>query len=1052
MLISEETKFKVLDRADIAEIVGDFVKLKRSGNQLRGISPFTNEKTPSFYVLPDKGIFKDFSSGKGGDVITFLMDHEKLSYPEAIRYLAKRYHVDIMEAEPEDPGVEKERELIFNMNNFAARFFSSQLYAKENDRALEYIQSRWSQDDIIAWQIGFAPDGWNHLGNHATSAGYDQEHLKTANLLREKNGKVFDYFRNRIIFPILDASGNIAGFGGRAIPGTDEQVKYINSPESPVYDKSRILYGLYQGRKAIVNSKICHLVEGYADVIRMHSVGLVNTVAPCGTGFTEYQARAILKLTTKINIFFDGDPAGFEATKRAGEIALKAGLHVVVTRPPDGEDPDSFINEDTASWIKNNSSTYLSWRAQDLMREIGEDPLARYHALKEIARILLHIEDKTMRDVLAQELMSTNKIPKKQLQDLLTEGGLESSINNDPLPEEVDARQFERWGFYEHKNEYYFKTKDGITKQSNFILKPLFHVKSTTDKRRIFELLNCHGYKEVIDFDMQEMTSLQAFRKNVEGLGNFLFWGTDIQFGKIKLKLYEETKTCLEIKNLGWQKEGFWAWSNGIIDAEGTFLNVDEYGLVEYVGNNYYIPAFSKIFLNDRSVFIDERRFIYKKREVSLRNWSDQFVEVFGSNAKIGICFWIASLFRDFILHIFKNFPMLNLFGPKGTGKSQMAMSLSCLFGKGQTPFNIHNGTKPGLAEHIQQFVNAIAWVDEYKNSLEYDKIETLKSIYDSIGRSRLNMDKGKKKETTLVNSAVIISGQEMPTADVALFSRMIFLRFHKTNFSEEEKNRYDTLKSMESDGLSHLTSEVISHRAYFEKNFWTNYEMTLRDLSNVLSEDQIEDRIIRNISTVLAAFKTLEHKLDFSFTSDQLMHIAADTVKIQNSQVSTSNEVSVFWNILEALFDENTIIDEWHFRIKYTSQILTTTKSEIKLAKAMDVLKFKFNAVAKLYSEHSRKMGIKPLPHDTLRYYLENHEAFIGVEKSCQFISKNFDNLLGKTVEQKQITSAYCFDYSKLNINLNREAIEVKDAGENSSNLYTPGESRDSVDQDMPF
>ncbi len=349
---------------------------------------------------------------------------------------------------------------------------------------------------------------------------------------------------------------------------------------------------------------------------------------------------------------------------------------------------------------------------------------------------------------------------------------------NPIVPKDIDPNEFEKWGFYEENNSYHFRIKDSIVKLSNFIMKPIFHIDSIIDPKRIYELVNEHGYRVVVNLDMNEMTSLQGFQRNVESKGNFMFWGQMGQFQKLKLKLYEETRTCTEIKNLGWQKEGFWAWANGMLNNEGDFIAIDEYGIVRLNDQDYFIPAFSKIYLKDKSIFLDERKFQYKKSEITLKTWQDLYLKVHGDNAMVGFAWYIASLFRDHILYLNDNFPLLNLFGQKGSGKNTLAYSLLSLFGKKQTEFNIHNGTKPGLAKHLEIFSNSVAFVDEYKNSLDFDKIETLKSIYNAIGRSRLNMDKGGKKEITEVNQAVIVAGQEMPTIDVALSSRMIFLQF----------------------------------------------------------------------------------------------------------------------------------------------------------------------------------------------------------------------------------------------------------------------------------
>jgi len=495
---------------------------------------------------------------------------------------------------------------------------------------------------------------------------------------------------------------------------------------------------------------------------------------------------------------------------------------------------------------------------------------------------------------------------------------------------------------------------------------------------------------------------------------------------KLKLKLYDETRTCEQIPNLGWQKEGFFAWANGIVDMDGKFSAIDDNGLVNFNNNDYFIPAFSKIYIDDRSLFIDERKFKHIDREISLEDWSEKFINVFGDNAKLGIAFYIAALFRDVLLHRFSNFPILNLFGPKGTGKSQMAMSLSCLFGTQQTPFNIHNGTKPGLAEHVQQFVNAFAWIDEYKNNIEYDKIETLKSIYDAIGRNRLNMDKGKKKETTLVNSAVILSGQEMPTADVALFSRVVFLQFHQTEYSQIEKDNYENLKEIEKQGLSHLTSQIMAHRKYFEENFPLNFAEVLRDIYAELEFSGIEDRILKSFCSILAAYKTLEKKLSLKMDYQNLRSVAIQSIKDQNSQISSSNEISMFWETIEALFDKNEIIDRWHFKIDMCDKIKCVDGNEVELKPTKNVLKLKFSTIYQLYAFQSKKSGQGVLPNSTLKYYLQNNPAFIGIEKASRFTLKEYSNDENKIIEQNQVTTAYCFDYTNLGINLMR--IPTKD------------------------
>ena len=283
---------------------------------------------------------------------------------------------------------------------------------------------------------------------------------------------------------------------------------------------------------------------------------------------------------------------------------------------------------------------------------------------------------------------------------------------------------------------------------------------------------------EVIELAQRDLVSQQGFMVRVESLGNFLWEGTESDLKKLKRFLYERTDTCIEITQLGWQKEGFWAWVNGIYCEE--FLKINEFGIVRFRDKNYYIPGLSPIYSSEEGLFQSERRFIYIEGTTTLFEYSSLLREVFGDNAMVSLCFYFACLFRDVIVRTNNNFPILNLFGPKGTGKSELALSLLSLFGRAVKGPDLTNTTKAALADHIAQRSNTLVHIDEYKNSVEFEKVAFLKGIYDGTGRTRMNMDKDKKNETTSVNVGVCLTGQELPTADIALFHRLIYLSFTK--------------------------------------------------------------------------------------------------------------------------------------------------------------------------------------------------------------------------------------------------------------------------------
>lgn len=1019
---------KVLDQADIVQVISEFVDLKKKGQNYQGRSPFTDEKTPSFFVSPSKRIFKCFSSGKSGGVVKFLKEYKGMSFPEAIEYLAGKYQIEIIRERKVSKDEEdhlRVREDLFNLNEFAASFFRSALpYSKQ---ALDYAASRMTGDNQTEFNIGFAPGDWRAFQQAATKAGHKLTALILSGLVSQNdNQQNFDFFRNRLIFPVHNHQGRICAFAGRALD--DSKPKYLNITNTPVYNKSYILYGLFFAQQTIRKLDFSVLVEGYTDVISLHAAGVINVVAPCGTALTPEHCTLLARYSSNVVLFYDGDDAGQNAAMRNARIALENKLIPFILPLPKEEDPDSFVRNnpdlEMPMHITANRVAFPLWLADKLLTETNDDPVLRNEAIKQISSVLILYQEDSLTTLFVETISKKFKIKKSLFFDKIKAAEAEAEPpepdSSSSLPDHVDPREFHKWGFYEDQNQYYFDTKDGIQKFSNFIMKPLFHVESSIDAKRIFELTNFYGKKVTINFDMNEMTSLINFKRVIEGKGNFLFWGTEPYLMRLKQRWYEETKTCNEIRNLGWQKEGFWAWANGISTDEG-FQEIDQTGLVVFNNRHYFIPAFSDIYLDDKSIFLDERKFLFLEREITLRNWAEQFIEVFGINGILGISFFIAALFRDHLLHLFNNFPILNLFGPKGTGKSQMAMSLSCLFGRQQTPFNIHNGTKAGLAEHIQQFVNAFAWIDEYKNNIEYDKIETLKSIYDAIGRNRLNYDKGKKKETTMVNSAVILSGQEMPTADVALFSRVIFLQFNKTEYSAEEKQVYEKLKAIEKQGLSCLTAEILKHRAFFIENYYHQYDQVLKDILVELNDRVVEDRILRNWCAIIASFVTLSSRLDLPFTYDTIKSEAVKLILNQNKQIATSNELATFWDLIESMYDANILVNNWHFLVTHAYSINTTKEGHKMLNRPMQVLKFKFNAIYQLYSEHIRRQGGKGLPATTLKYYLEKSKQFLGCEAATKFTLRNYDNAEGRFVDQKQVTTSYCFSYDDLQINLLR-------------------------------
>lgn len=408
----------------VEEVIGDFVQLKRAGSNYKGLSPFSNERTPSFMVSPIKQIWKDFSSGKGGNAIAFLMEHEHFTYPEAIRYLAKKYHIDIEETEQsnEEKAQADERESLYIVSEYAQQYFQDTLFNTEAGKAIgmTYFKERgFTEETIQKFRLGFSPDEWTAFTDTALAKGYQLEFLEKTGLTIVNGDRKFDRFKGRVMFPIHSMSGRVLGFGGRILTNDKKQAKYLNSPESEIYHKSKVLYGIFFAKQAIAKADNCYLVEGYTDVIQMHQKGIENVVASSGTALTQDQIRLIHRLTPNITVLYDGDAAGLRASIRGVDLILEQGMNVKVCTFPDGDDPDSFARktayEDLVLYLENNATDFIRFKASLLMQEAQNDPIKKAETIRDMVESISKIPDLIKREVYVRECASIMDISEQVL-------------------------------------------------------------------------------------------------------------------------------------------------------------------------------------------------------------------------------------------------------------------------------------------------------------------------------------------------------------------------------------------------------------------------------------------------------------------------------------------------------------------------------------------------------------------------------------------------------------------------------------------------------------
>jgi len=1042
-MIRQQDIDKVLDAANIVDVVSNYVSLKRAGANFKGLCPFHDDKTPSFSVSPARNFCKCFACGEGGGPINFIMKKEGMTFPEAVRFLAREYGIKLDESVPSSDEEEayRKKEAMWIANDELSKEFEKQLLSHKE--AQEYAYNRWGKEYCDEMGIGYCPP----FSNLVDKVGISEE---IAAELKLKNKGGYDFFGGRITIPIRNRQRRILGFTARLFDqpkGKDkdrESPKYMNSAESLIYNKATSIFGIDTAWRDASKTGRFYLVEGAPDCMRLHIIGVYNAVAPLGTAWTQEQFTTLKRVAKHLCFLPDADPPkpngdlgpGIKAVMKSGEMAMRLGFSVSVKQIPvteEKQDPDTFC-KNRRIFDSLEEVDFILWLADYTFEDvITTEQQGQF--IKNIASLLALIEDDTTVEMYIVQLcgkIGTKTLWKKAVDNQRKQAAEEEEKNK----AERDSELFKMFGFNVEQDKYYYSISDkgGIYEWSNFTMKPLFHIKDSINPKRIFILQNVFGNKDLIEMKQEDLVSIAKFKQRVEGLGNYIWKAAERELTKLKSYLYEKTETAVMITQLGWQRQGFYAFGNGVF-YNGKFLKVDDYGIVRIneIGN-FYLPANSKIYRDDIKLFQFERRFVHLGfSAISLSEFTEQMFKVFGDNGRVGFIFLLATLFRDIVTRSTRSFPILNLFGPKGSGKSELGHTLMSFFIIENVPPNIENSTLPALNDTVAAVANALVHLDEYKNNLDISKNEFLKGLWDGTGRTRMNMDLDKKKETTSVDSGVIISGQEMPTADIALFSRLIFLTFSKCSFSEEEKREYQTLKKMRMQGMSHLTLEILKLRNKIEADFPEIYQKTITDVNEGLEDIVIEDRIMLNWVAPLTAFRCLEAYLHTSLTYKQMLGICVEGIKFQNAQCKQNNELAAFWNMVQYLVSEGEIIEGGDFRIEYVRH-LKTNLVNVNWGESRPVLYIQKTRLFMLYKKHGKAVGDTLLPEGTLKYYIKNCREYLGEKHGIRYTVYHRGQVQYQKGQQNKEAStvqrSYCFDYQKLveTFNINFEKASDTD------------------------
>lgn len=1071
-MISDKT-IEAVRNLDIEDVLKSWgLEFRRRGSTMFASCPFHSEKTPSFSITPGRNLWYCHSCHRGGDGIKFYMEREGMDFLQAVEAIAKanNLHIEYTREEQTDEQREaaKLKESVLATVATVHKFFFDQLRVELSDEARaarEYAYSRWPEDFCSTCGIGLAPKDGNLLLDFCRSKAISEELLVQSGIYRkdEKSGRIYTLFRNRLVIPIRDRFGRVIAFTARYLGDdkADKVGKYVNSSNSSVFTKGESVFGIDRASRCR-DALYYNIVEGAPDVLRLQSIGLDNTVATLGTAWSGAQFDILKKHIQSLCFIPDSDPPkdepfgpGFKAVMTNGAEAVRRGFDVTVRELPfvekQSEDGETILHKNDADEYILSPETYAAIPEKPFILWLAEKKFSVASSLAEqrvivaeVADLLRHIRDDATADEYIASLAKINgtvKAWKAAVSRAKGEARQRAAKSNPKNDAERRKELLRVCNLNIIDNCFYTYDEGEAIRLSNFYLESLYHIKDETNGTRLFRMVNKFNESVDIEFRESELCSLTTFQQRVGSVGNYIWRAKIDKLNNVKEYLYRGTRSAERVRKMGWDAvNGFFAFGNGVFNGD-RFLAVDDLGIVETAPNkSFYIPATSKMYENNPEIYQFERLFIHENRSgIKLYDFAVQLVRVFGDNAKIAFCYLLATLYRDVIFNRTRHFPILNLFGEKGTGKTTLATSLQSFFIHSVDPPNLGVTSVPAMNDRVSQAVNSLVVFDEYKNDLDVRKIAYLKGLWGGGGQTKKNQNTDGMAAQTIISTGVALCGQDKPTQDMALFTRVLFLAFSKTSFSKPERDAYEDLVAMCSLGNTHLTLEVLGHRQLFEKNFSNAYSLTKSELSKIVEGEKIHDRIFGNWIIPLAAFRTLESVLSLPFSYNDLLTVAVAGMRIQNETAQESSEMGDFWEALQGFHTQGRAIDKAHFRIKWHRTFRSTTmKEDMIFAEPTPVLYLNSAAVAGLFNGRGAANATANRSNwSTMLSYLRSHPSFLGLKQDRFTIllangtpDYTFETVNGTQTKKMKVNrpKAMCFNYAMLKaefgLNLETEVI----------------------------
>lgn len=1011
---------KIREDCDIVKVAEKYgISVKKAGVRYKAICPFHDDHTPSLNFFSESNQCYCFSCGGHADVIGLVQKTEGYDFREAVEAIAKDFSIELEYEEMTDEQEQayKKRESLF-ANMAAVEEFYRREFLK-NDKAKQYAYDRWGKEFCNRMRVGYAPDSICSL----SGLGIKPEILQELGLT---NANHDDIFRARLTLSIRDKWGHVIGFTCRSLDGTNP--KYKNNADSEIFHKGEVLFGVDMAWRTITKTQTAYLVEGAPDCYRLQSIGIMNTVACLGTAWSHEHFTKLNKVATKVVFIPDSDvvkpgekmPPGTEAVIKGGKLALQHGLAVYVKEIPkqgnEKQDADSYFT-DKEVFDGVHEQDFVIWYAGkqfDTALSVEE----KSHAVNCVVCILADLNDQTKSAFYVTELSKKYTEGKRKVWNEALKKANEANkiprckTNSAIATNTSDPKSF---GFEIEKRKYIISNEYGTKELSNFILIPEFHVLDSVLSRRIFTIENDRGDKKIIELRPEELVSNDKFRAKLIDTGNFSWKGGKDDLMKLVSYLMANTDTAQQIRQLGWQQQGFFAFGNGIVNGK-EWHEANDCGIVKLEDKgNYYLPSHSLICRYDRKMFVFEHNFVYREgATVTMREVANQIFEVFGDNGRIAFLFLLACIFHDIVAYTPQPgwFPLLDLFGPMGTGKTALAETMAAFFTKKKS-INIDNATVAAMSDEVAAAANAVVVLNEYKNAIDDSKVEFLKGTWDLIGRTRMSLNKDGQKEMTAVDSGIILTGQEMPTKDNALFSRTIFLTFSNSQFSQEQSEEFQKLAQMREHGLTHLTIELLQYREKMEKEYPAAFYEACKLLKAKTHSASEMERIINNWAVLLAIYKVLSKDLNIDIDYNSITSFVRNGIRRQSISCKTSDEMASFWNTLQFLLSCKSIFRDAHYRVVARKYLSTKDGKEYVWDDFHSVIFVRKAGIIEIYQEACRRIGNAFIPKESLEFYLTHASYYLGTGKqrfneTDRHGCVDFENGRVKTTSQW----AYYFDY----------------------------------------